>query len=325
MQEERLLQPYEVSRASYRCASLERKILYFGALVVQKHKDKKSDYSRYVAEFSISQMLQALGIEKYKDAKQNIIDAVQNIANDSITLQKDEKHLIVISWIQKGVYDEDRDKCILTFSEDVGRLFVECREKYSLINPHVIGSLKSFYSMRYYELALSYRGFAGKNGNKEKKWYFQQSINDLRQMFAITGYDGSQGTKNLINKVINEPIAELNAINPEFKITIEKIRNIDDRRKIDGFKFNCTACGTSSKRAKIHPGDSPARRRTKKIQNEIAEITEERAPIERAKALYTAEFARRVEEIKIKSPVPFVLALAENDAYESMKADGYEI
>ena len=250
MSDDKLLQPYEVSRATYRCSSLERKILYYSALIVQKQRDKKAGYDRYIAEFSISQMLHTLGIQKYDNAKANIIDAIEHISQTSITLCKDDKHLLVISWIQKGVFDDDKDKCILTFSEDIGRLFVECKERYSLINPLVIGALKSFYSMRYYELALSYRGYTGCKGNAQRQWFFTRTIGDLRKMFEVTAYDGQQGTKNFINKVVNEPIKELNATNPEFEIVIEKIYSPNDKRRLDGVMFKCTARQKTTRKRK---------------------------------------------------------------------------
>ena len=318
MKDEKLLQPYEVSRATYRCSSLERKILYFGALIVQRERDLKNGYDRYIAEFSISQMLQTLGIESYRDAKQNIIDAIENISRNSLTLKKDEKHLIVISWIQKGIFDDDRDKCVLTFSEDIGKLFIECKDRYSLINPLVIGALKSFYAMRYYELALSYRGYTGKKGNPEKTWYFVRTIEDLRKMFEITAYEGHQGTKNFINKVVNDPIAELNAVNPEFKIDIEKIANPDDKRRIDGIAFKCIST------AKATRPKQPKPTLTEKVEAERAEAQAERSPIERAKKLYPEEFERRIQARKKANPLELEMN-SEYYVYKSLLVDNFAI
>lgn len=316
MKDEKLLQPYEISRATYRCSSLERKILYFGALIVQRERDTKNGYDRYIAEFSITQMLQTLGIAKYDDAKRNIIDAIENISRTSITLKKDEKHLLVISWIQKGVFNDEKDKCILTFSEDIGKLFIDCKERFSLINPLVIGSLKSFYAMRYYELALSYRGYTGRKGNPERAWYFTRTIDDLREMFEIDAYNGSQGTKNLINKVVNEPIAELNAVNNEFRIDIEKIPNLNDKRRLDGIAFKCTAKAVRPTKAKATL--------TEKVESERAEARAERAPIERAKALYPEEFTKRMKARKAADPIELEMQ-SEYFVYKSMVVDDYAI
>ena len=310
MYEQKLLQPYEVSRAAYKCGAIERKMLYYAALLVQHRPYKKGEeFSGYIAEFSIHDFCDILGLERNGGNYQLVKDSIKTIAENTITLYEDEEELQVLSWLQEGVYSQARNKIILVFTDKIGRLFCECREKFSLLNPHVIGSLRSFYSMRYYEIALSYSGLA--------PWEFTLTIDQIRTTFKIDSYEGR--LNNLIQKVVKEPIEELNANNPDFSITILKIQDDSDKRKTAAIKFQCKAF---SKKQKIQKNDSPARKRTKRELNEIAE---ERAPIERARALFPEEFARRVEEIKVKSPVPFVLALAETEAYESMKADGYKI
>ena len=230
------------------------------------------------------------------------------------TLYEDDEELQILSWLQEGLYSQKQNKIILVFTDKIGRLFFECRERFSLINPHVIGALKSFYAMRYYEIALSYKGYEGNN----KNWYFVRTIDELRTMFKVEGYTGKDGTKNFINKVILQPVEELNANNPDFTITIEKIPDESDKRKISAIKFKCKAF---SPKQKINKNDSPASKQTKRELNEIAE---ERKPIERARALFPEEFARRVEVAKKSNPV-VIEVLAEREAYESMKADGYAI
>lgn len=307
--EKKLLQPYEVSRAAYKCGTIERKMLYYAALLVQHRPYKKGvEYSGYVAEFSIYDFCQLLGCRTSGRDYIQIKKAVKTICTNTITLYEDEEELQVLAWLQEGVYSQAQNKIILVFTDKIGRLFCECKERFSLINPHVIGSLQSFYSMRYYEIALSYSGLV--------PWEFTLTIDQIRAMFKIDSYEGR--LNNFILKVIKEPIEELNANNPDFKITVEKIPDESDKRKISAIKFNCKSY---SKKQKIQKNDSPASKRTKRELNEIAE---ERAPIERARALYPEEFARRVEVAKARTPVAFG-AVAEQAAYESMKADGYDI
>ena len=238
--ESRLLQPYEVSRAVYRCESIERKLLYYAALLVQL-TPKGEKYSGYVANFKIGEFLKCLGMNTKGNIRAKIKEAVKTIATNTITLYEDDKHLDIMTWLRRGVYDEDNDNIVLIFSEDVGRLFVECKDKFSLIDPKVIGSLKSYYAMRYYEIALSYRGLKGHYGNEKNTWWFSYSIAELRTVFKVTGYTYTGGTQDFLKKIVQTPIQELNNSNHDFSISIEKIQDTKDRRKLAGLKFICTA------------------------------------------------------------------------------------
>lgn len=307
--EAKLLQPYEVSRAAYKCGIIERKMLYYAALIVQKKPYQKGvEYSGYVAEFSIYDFCQLLNFSTSGQEYAYIKKAVKTIAQNTITLCDTDEELKVLSWIQEGVYNQRENKIILVFTDKIGRLFVECKERFSLINPHVIGGLQSFYAMRYYEIALSYSGLA--------PWEFTLTIEQIRATFKIDRYEGR--LNNFLQKVVKEPIEELNASNPDFSISIVKIQDDTDKRKTAAIKFQCKAF---PKKQKINKNDSPASKRNKRELNEIAE---ERAPIERARALYPEEFARRVEVAKARTPVAFGV-VAEKEAYESMKSDGYNI
>lgn len=238
--ETKLLQPYEVSRAVYRCESIERKLLYYAALLVQS-VPKGEKYYGYVANFKIGEFLKCLGMSnRGGDIRRQIKEAVKTIATNTITLYEDEKHLDVMTWLRRGIYDEDNDNIVLIFSEDVGRLFVECKDKFSLIDPKVIGSLKSYYSMRYYEIALSYKGLKGHYGNDKNTWWFSYSLPELRTIFKVTGYTYTGGTQDFLKKIVQSPIQELNRFNQDFQISIQKIQDEKDRRKLASIKFICT-------------------------------------------------------------------------------------
>ena len=94
--------------------------------------------------------------------------------------------------------------------------------------------------MRYYEIALSYSGFEGAHGNDRNQWYFEYTLNELREMFGVTGYNNTYGTQNFIKKIVEAPLSELNDANPEFSITTEKIKDPTDARKLSAIRFICT-------------------------------------------------------------------------------------
>ena len=293
--DQKLLQPYSVSRAVYRCDSTERKMLYYAAVQVQ-HKPfvwNERKYKGYLAEFKISEMLLALGMTNTDTNRKRIRNAVETIAEKPIKVVDTEKKLEVLPWLRRGTYDEEKNIVQLVFTEEIGELFVECKERFSLIKLKIIGGLKSYYAMRYYEIALSYRGYMGKCENPIETWYFERSIDDLRMIFKIDkkSYDHKGGTKDFIEKVVKQPIAELNKLNSDFTITVEKLKNPLDRRRVVGFKFTCNVCKVAETTAKTELATKSASTKQKetedlKLQEEIPEkIPEKKQEQERTKGL----------------------------------------
>ena len=87
-----------------------------------------------------------------------------------------------------------------------------------------MGKLQSFYAIRYYEMALSYRGFIGKEGNTEDEWFFEKTIDELRELFVLQ--EKYKVTSMFRINVIDNPVAELNAAKVGFKkIAQKKMQN----------------------------------------------------------------------------------------------------
>ena len=239
-QEPRLLQPYEVSRAAYKCGTIERKLLYYAALVVQKKPyTAGAEFSGYVAEFSLYEFCKKMLGNTSGMYFQTVKKAIKAITENTIVLADDDDELKVLSWLQEGYYSQKLNKIILVFTDKIGRMFVECRERFSLINPAVIGSLTSFYGMRYYEIALSYSGYGS-------SWFFTRTVDELRQTFRVDSY--SDRLDNFLRKVVTEPLKELNAVNTDFRIDVVKIPDETDARKLNAVKFVCTRTAKPKKR-----------------------------------------------------------------------------
>lgn len=137
-------------------------------------------------------------------------------------------------WFQEVNADWKTDRFDLTFNVDLAKLIIELKGK-ARLDLIDMGKLQSKYAIRFYELAMSYAGFAGKNGNKEKCWYFERELGELRELFAIPD-SKYKVTGNFRTKVVDEPIQELNAADVGFKIGIEYMRK---GKKLIGFRFCC--------------------------------------------------------------------------------------
>ena len=95
-QNDKLLQPFSVSRATYKCGATERKILFFAALKVQQQSTANPNISEYSAEFALSEILKTLGMNNTQGNRELIKNAVKTIAQNSLILAEDEKNLDVV-------------------------------------------------------------------------------------------------------------------------------------------------------------------------------------------------------------------------------------
>jgi plasmid replication initiation protein len=302
-----VLQPNKVSRAAYKCDSTERKLLYFATAKLENSFLTEGDVvvRRYTACFKIGEMLRALGMNNIASNRKRIREAIKTIAKQTITVLETEKKLVVMNWLQKAVYDEDENKVVLTFTDDVGMYLQDLKEQFSSLDFKTIGAIKSYYAMRYYEIALSYEGFKGQDGNQPHSWFFDLDLERLRIMFEIKDSAYRGRIDNITEKAVKQPIRELNAVNPRFRIDIERLKK---GRTLVGYRFICTDLAHSNPVCDTE------------LDSKIA-----LDDIERLKQKYFAEYAKRLAE-RAQSRQPYEsLAMIDFEIFEQMKSEGFEI
>lgn len=306
-QNDLVLQPNKVSRAAYKCDSTERKLLYFATAKLENSFLTEGDVvvRRYTACFKIGEMLRALGMNNIASNRKRIREAIKTIAKQTITVLETEKKLVVMNWLQKAVYDEDENKVVLTFTDDVGMYLQDLKEQFSSLDFKTIGAIKSYYAMRYYEIALSYEGFKGQDGNEPNSWFFDLDLERLRTMFEIKDSAYRGRIDNITEKAVKQPIRELNSVNPRFRIDIERLKK---GRSLVGYRFICTELSTESSVCDV-------------------ELSSKQAfdDFERLKQKYFAEYAKRLAE-RAQSRQPYEsLAMIDFEIFEQMKSEGFEI
>jgi plasmid replication initiation protein len=302
-----VLQPNKVSRAAYKCDSTERKLLYFATAKLENSFLTEGDVvvRRYTACFKIGEMLRALGMNNIASNRKRIREAIKTIAKQTITVLETEKKLVVMNWLQKAVYDEDENKVVLTFTDDVGMYLQDLKEQFSSLDFKTIGAIKSYYAMRYYEIALSYEGFKGQDGNQPHSWFFDLDLERLRIMFEIKDSAYRGRIDNITEKAVKQPIRELNAVNPRFRIDIERLKK---GRTLVGYRFICTDLAHSNPVCDTELGSKIAL-----------------DDIERLKQKYFAEYAKRLAQ-RAQSRQPYEsLAMIDFEIFEQMKSEGFEI
>lgn len=308
-----VLQPNKVSRAAYKCDSTERKLLYFATAKLESSFSAESGSDvvvrRYTASFRIGEMLHALGMNNIPSNRKRIREAIKTIAKQTITVLETEKKLVVMNWLQKAVYDEDDNKVVLTFTDDVGMYLQDLKEQFSSLDFKTIGAIKSYYAMRYYEIALSYEGFKGQDGNQPNTWFFDLDLDRLRTMFEIKDSAYRGRIDNITEKAVKQPIRELNAVNPRFRIDIERLKK---GRSLIGYRFICTDLLAENPESLDKPNQNVF---DKSAFDEV----------EKLKQKYFAEYAKRLAE-RAKSRQPYEsLAMIDFEIFEQMKSEGFEI
>lgn len=276
-----VIQGNEISRSFYDCSLTARKIIAFTTSLI-KYDDAKLDFDETVkiptwsAQFTINDFIKKFNItdggENYK-AIRNAIDECQKA---KITFERENGSFESFSWFYKVKFDSKTNSIEMTFSPDVGNAIYRTNLGFTALNFQVLGKFKSLYTFRYYEIANSYKGNKGRNGNKKGQWFFEYDLETLRRVLGVEENAYIGRTDNLISCVVKKPLDELNKINTEFKIEFEKIKH---NKKIVGIYFTCT----ENEKLKIASSVQTKSRKTK-IDIERLEIDAENEFFQRHEA-----------------------------------------
>jgi hypothetical protein len=127
----------------------------------------------------------------------------------------------------------------MEFNHHLGEALKQFKKAYAKINLLDLGKIQSRYAIRFFELAMSYSGFAGQDGNNPGEWYLSYTLAELRKLFGI---DKSKYkvTKDFRVFVIENPIEEINAAGIGLEITPEYVRQ---GRFLVGARFRCRYTG----------------------------------------------------------------------------------
>ena len=195
-----------------------------------------SDKNQNSVSFSFSDFFSDLNLKDGQKTRTLIKESANEILDMKIVLEDNEKQYEVTNVFQSA-------KCVFTettfsfkFTEDM-KIFLDTLKEigFSLFEINDLGKLKSFYALRYYLVALSFKGFKGKKGNEKNSWFFEYSVEDLRKLFDIQDNEYTQ-IGPFRNIVVDLPLKELNERNLGIQIVCTPVKK---GRKITGFHFDC--------------------------------------------------------------------------------------
>ena len=223
--------PNNFLRASYKCSATTQRMYFYSIF-----KYISSDKNQNSVSFSFSDFFSDLNLKDGQKTRTLIKESANEILDMKIVLEDNEKQYEVTNVFQSA-------KCVFTettfsfkFTEDM-KIFLDTLKEmgFSRFEINDLGKLKSFYALRYYLVALSFKGFKGKKGNEKNSWFFEYSVEDLRKLFDIQDNEYTQ-IGPFRNIVVDLPLKELNERNLGIQIVCTPIKK---GRKITGFHFDC--------------------------------------------------------------------------------------
>jgi plasmid replication initiation protein len=251
------------------------------------------DLSTLTASFTFADFCNAIGYgdggEQYKLFREAVRECLQSVISiETEPDQKGKKKWKEFTWFTVAEYDEATGNARMTFSSELAEFLAALKWMYARINLKDLGALQSRYAIHLFEIAMSYRSLAGREGNRKEAWYFERGFPDeIRQVMGVKK-NAYKDNNVLKQKVIVRPVEEIN--NAEIGVAITPT-TVKQGRRIVAIRFDC----------KFIP--RPRKTLAKDIEkdNEAAAIDipdeqeREQKELEHLKEQYPEEFAERFQ------------------------------
>jgi plasmid replication initiation protein len=223
---------------TYMLSATSQQLISMAMKAAHKVRGKiKGIESTMMSQFSMAEFCAALNIEDSGDKRQRVNEAIDSMASSFITYKDENNEEHRYPWILDASIDGSWTKITIYFNPVLTPHILDLKKNYTRLSLEYIGKLQSRYAIRFYKLALSRSGFAGKNGNKPEEWIVSLIyFDELRKMFEISPDEYKERTNNFKKYVIENPIKEINEgcvgihIRPEYK---------RERRRLVGVIFHC--------------------------------------------------------------------------------------
>ena len=307
-----LLQPNQISQGLYKCSPLAKQLLAYVIADLKIMKWSNLNIETYETTFKTSDFVKALGKSRIGAKQKDLIkSALVELQKSYIAIDTGKK-FETFSWVTHAVFSDVDHKINIEINHHLGQALVEYKHGFTTLQLIELGRLQSFYAMRYYEIALSWIGKKGKEGNKKGCWYFEYTVEELRKTFQLGENEYSGRMTNFITKVVKNPLDEVNE-KTNLTVSFDKIK---EGKNVVGFRFNCSEKAAALRITKD----------TDKSQiDEIKEINEEQAELEYFKSRYPEEFEEALKLVKQQAELPFGDSFQiayEADAVEILKKQG---
>jgi plasmid replication initiation protein len=250
------------------------------------------DMSSLTSAFTFTDFCKAVGYGDGGKEYRLFTEAVDECLKTVVSIEtgkvvKGKKSWEKFTWFEYAKFNAETGVCAMRFSKKLADFLKEFKKVYAKINLGDVGRLQSKYGIRYFELARSYASLQGKDGNPSKSWYFERSLQELRELFGISE-DAYPQTRDFRKKVIEAPIKELNSAGVGVEIETEGIKA---GRYLTGIRFNCQETPRTTKKRRGGPKNETPDQRELPYEGEKTALNREDKENEHLKELYPDEFA----------------------------------
>ena len=231
------IEPNAINQGMFNLSSYAQKLVAMAMTLISLDNDK------YSVTFRTADFLQKMELEVRKQGastKERIKAAVKECLNSHISIQKSNGDWEGYTWFSVCKLHKIDDTfgweyITMIFNRELGDVVKELKRGFAKIDVAKLFKLQSKYAIRFYRLAFSKAGFAGKNGNPPGQWYFEMSLAEIRMLFEVDEKT-YKATKDFRVFVIDEPLEELNAADIGLQMEPVYIRQ---GRYLVGVRFNC--------------------------------------------------------------------------------------
>ena len=282
------LQSNWISRAAYRLPVMSRRLIFIATAAVQAQDPEGEMW----AELQVGEVVQALGLSGGGKNYRAVREAVQNLANQSIMIEKENNDWTVHQWIYSANYSSKTDTIRIRIGDEIRPYILQLKDRFSRLRLAAFGKLQTRHSQRLYEIIMSAAGFAGKRGNPPNTWWIRLEKDRLRKLLVIKDNE-YKTTADLRRRVVDDPIREINAADIGLHVKVEYEKK---GRSLVAFTF------TARHVEENEPRD---------ITPSKADLDDRRL-IELNQDIWDEEFERATKQGTL-----FATATAEADAWES--------
>jgi len=311
-----VLQHNSISRGAHGLSATAQKLIALAMALLP------TDLSTLTAVFTYQEFCKALGMtpggETYKIFKAAVEECMQCIISlETEPDEKGKKSWKKFTWFTVSTFDEKTELATMKFSEELAVFLKALKWMYSKINLKDVGELQGRYAIRLFEMAMSYKSLAGKNGNQVETWYFERGFPDEIRIIMGVGKETYKDNHLLKQYVIDNPIKEINkaGIGVEIQPT-----SVKQGRRIVAIRFYCK---------QAQSGTGGRSRRTKELipLEQIfprAGDSREEKELDHLKELYPEEYAT-LYELEMKNAPSYITEelkpiAAEGSALMQLKA-----
>ena len=258
-------------------------------------KKDDEDFKEY--KISIKDYAHRIGIDpegEYSHAKEITEDLLKKVIKIAYEDEKGRDRFLQINWLSHADYAEGEGYVDISFDPKLKPYLLALKERFTQYDIRNVLPLKSFYSIRIYELLKQF----------EKVGYRVVKINELKEMLGI---ENKYSSYSLFKKRVIEKAQEELKKHSDIYFTFEEIKQ--HGRAYTHIRFN------------IHAQESPT---VKEIEREaLSEKTEKEIALKELEERYNNYRNERIEEFvsnnKIRSRDDFITEF-ELEAFKDNKA-----